>query len=305
MKILAIRFSGLGDIVMLLPTLKALKERYDAAITLLCDEANIKIKEISCGIIDEVIGIDREAFRQKNVVRSLQSILQIFKLWKKFDRVYDFQSFGESAIISCITGGERFGAVKREWMRKCYTHSVPYNTKCHRSEFFAKIAGIQKIRKPKLCVTQKSRYATFLDPHKKTIGFNIGATKENRRWSEKKFFELAQQLLPRYNVLVFFGPKEKRFLHLFNDKRIIKVYDIDLVELAAALQLCDLVVSNDTGPVHMAAALGVPTLTLFSTGDDWQVGCLNEKKDFIKKLPIDSISVDEVMQKIEGLLLHA
>ncbi len=301
MEILAIRFSGLGDIVMLLPTLQAIKERYSASITLLCDATNAKIKEISCGVIDEVIAVKREAFRQRDLFAILRTISRLLGLWKKYDRAYDFQSFGESAIIACIAGRERIGAVKRRWMELCYTTPRPFDTSCHRSDFFAKIAGVARVHDPKLCVVQKSRYGKRLDPSKKTIGLNIGSTKESRRWSEKKFKELGERFLDDCNVLVFFGPKEKRFLPVF-DERFIKVADVDLVELAATIKLCDLFVSNDTGPVHMAAALGVATLTLFSTGEDWQVGCLSERKSFIKRIPIDAIGVDEVEQKVRELL---
>ena len=101
--------------------------------------------------------------------------------------------------------------------------------------------------------------------------------------------------------MVFFGPKEKKFVNLFSDE-VIKVVDVDLEELAATIALCDIFISNDTGPVHMAAALGVPTLTLFSTGNDWQVGCLNPKKRFIKKADINAITVKEVIEESEKLL---
>ena len=56
MRILAIRYSGLGDVVMLLQTLKKLKDKYENChITLLTDKSNSSLKDISCGLIDEII----------------------------------------------------------------------------------------------------------------------------------------------------------------------------------------------------------------------------------------------------------
>ncbi|BAF70553.1 glycosyltransferase family 9 protein [Nitratiruptor sp. SB155-2] len=303
MNILAIRYSGLGDIVMLLPTLKAIKKRYpDSKITLLCDKANAKIKDLSCGIIDEVIEIDRNAFRQKKFFSIVKELKKLFSLCGKYDVVYDFQSFGETAIIAWIVGAkERIGALKKEKYRKFYTTIRPYDTTVHRSKHFARIAEVEMEGTPEVCIPKNVTLSLSLQSSKKTIGLNIGSTQESRRWSEENFKKLGEYFLPHYNVMVFFGPAEKRFLSSFDD-RFIKIYDQDLVHLAFAIKQCDLFISNDTGPVHLAAALNVPTVTLFSTGDDWQVGCMNEKKEFIRKNPINAITIEEVIEKSERLL---
>lgn len=72
MRILAIRYSGLGDVVMLLQTLEKLKNKYENChITLLTDKSNISLKDISCGMIDEVISLDRSVFRKRKYFLSL------------------------------------------------------------------------------------------------------------------------------------------------------------------------------------------------------------------------------------------
>ncbi|BCD60747.1 MULTISPECIES: glycosyltransferase family 9 protein [unclassified Nitratiruptor] len=303
MNILAIRYSGLGDIVMLLPTLKALKKRHpDSKVTLLCDKTNAQIKELSCGIIDDVVALDRNAFRQKRVTDMLREIKKIISLRGKYDVVYDFQSFGETAMLAWLVGAkERIGALKKEKYRKFYTKLRPYDTSIHRSKHFARIAEVEMEGAPEVCIPKNVTLSLPLQSSKKTIGLNIGSTQESRRWSEENFKKLGEYFLSHYNVMVFFGPLEKRFLTSFDD-RFIKIYDQDLVHLAYAIKQCDLFISNDTGPVHLAAALHVPTVTLFSTGEDWQVGCMNEKKEFIRKNPISAITVEEVIEKSERLL---
>ena len=110
---------------------------------------------------------------------------------------------------------------------------------------------------------------------------------------------MRKKLKNKYNVLIFIGPLEKKFTDIFNDFIVIK--DVNLIKLAGAISLCDVFVSNDTGPVHMAAALNVSTITLFSTGDDKSVGALIDKKTFIKRDNINDITVDEVLQKLKLL----
>lgn len=63
MKILAIRFSGMGDIIMLFPTFQKLKQKYtNAHITLLCDSVNQDIVKNSGGLIDDVVTLNRSVF---------------------------------------------------------------------------------------------------------------------------------------------------------------------------------------------------------------------------------------------------
>ncbi|MDD3598343.1 glycosyltransferase family 9 protein, partial [Sulfuricurvum sp.] len=60
-------------------------------------------------------------------------------------------------------------------------------------------------------------------------------------------------------------------------------------------------ISNDTGPVHLAAALGIPTITLFSTGEDTNVGCLNPYKRSLRRPDINAISVSDITDELKAL----
>ncbi len=308
-KILAIRFSGLGDIVMLLATLQKLKAKEPCRIILLCDCANAGVAKLSCGLIDEVFCIDRSLFRAKSF-KAFKEIVRLFRFLQSqtFDEVIDFQNFGETATISFFAKAkQKRGAPKKPKYHFGYTHIVPRDERGHRSQFFHSIAGVEdSLVYPKLCLNKEAkdyakRLVSKLDVTKTTIGLNIGSTQESRRWSEKRFLELGQRLKSRANVLVFIGPKEKRFAPLFEE--FVVVQNTSISQLAGALSLCDLLVTNDTGPAHIAAALGVKTCTLFSTGTDENVGALTRNKTFIRKNPINSIEVEEVLSILQKTLL--
>jgi heptosyltransferase I len=310
MKILAIRYSGLGDVVMLLQTLKKLKDKYENChITLLTDKSNSSIKEISCGLIDEIIPFDRSVFKKRKYFALLkESFKLLFRIRQKFDLTIDFQCFGETATISYLSNAkEKFGAPKKDKYNYGYTYIVTRSDHNHRSQLFSRIAKVDdKLDFSKLCIQDhnqefKSKIEKQLDPAKKTIGLNIGSTQENRRWNEKKFAELQKILKKKYNILIFIGPSEKVYKYAF-EKDSFLIEDVNLVGLSIVIGTCDVIITNDTGPAHIAAALGVPTLTLFSTGDDWNVGSLISKKEFIKNEDINRISVDEVVEKLNRLI---
>ncbi len=310
MKILAIRYSGLGDVVMLLQTLKKLKNKYkDCHITLLTDKSNSSIMEISCGVIDEVIPFDRTVFKKKQYIKALiESLKLLTKIRKKYDLTIDFQSFGETATISYLSNAkEKFGAPKNKKYNYGYTSIISRNDYNHRSQLFSRIAKVDdKLDFSKLCIKNCNKNFIYplqkeLDLNKKTIGLNIGSSQENRRWNEKNFAKLQEILEKEYNILIFIGPAEKLYKYAFK-KNSLFIEDVNLIDLSISMSLCDIVITNDTGPAHIAAAIGITTITLFSTGEDWNVGVLTDKKAFLKSNNINNLTINQVLTKLNTLI---
>lgn len=306
MKILIIRYSGLGDVVMLLQTINKLKKKYlNSKITLLTDHTNSSLKYVSCNLIDEIIPINRKVFKNKEVLNSLKEIAFVFKsIRQKFDMCIDFQNFGETATISYLVNAKiKIGAPKSDKYNYGYTEIIERDERGHRSQFFSRIAKVDdQLAYSKLCLNEESlNYKELiykkLDQNKKTIGFNIGSTQDSRRWDENKFAEVQNILQEEYNILIFIGPSEKKFKYAFDTSSFF-IEDVNLIKLCGAISLCNLFLTNDTGPAHLAAALNIPTITLFSTGTDENVGSLIEKKAFLSNSNINDISITNVIEKI-------
>lgn len=311
MRILAIRFSGMGDIVMLLQTFEKLKQKYENAhITLLCDSANSDIAKNSGGLIDEVFCVNRSVFRKKKFLGMLKEIFRLFALRKEsYDLIIDFQNFGETAFITHICKAkEKRGAPKKKNKEYAYTTIVPRDESGHRSQFFSRIAGVDdsldfsKMVLSETALEYRKNLFSKLDATKKTIGLNIGSTQESRRWSEKNFAQIAEYFKKDFNILIFAGSAEKQYLDAFSSD-VIRVCDVSVDKLCGAIGVCDYFISNDTGPVHVAAGLGIPTLTLFSTGTDENVGALSLKKVSISEEIINEITPKMALEKFNLLLV--
>ena len=310
MRILAIRYSGLGDVVMLLQTLEKLKNKYENChITLLTDKSNISLKDISCGMIDEVISLDRSVFRKRKYFLSLVEIVKLFpKIRKQFDMTIDFQNFGETATLTYFTNAKiKLGSPKKDKYNYGYTEIIKRSDHNHRSQLFSRIAKVNdNLDYSKLCLNNeainfKEQLKNQINKNKKTIGLNIGSTQDSRRWNENNFSKLNDILKANYNILIFIGPCEKAYKYAFKEDSFF-IEDINLIKLSGAISICDCFISNDTGPVHIAAALQISTLTLFSTGNDFNVGALSNKKQSIKNVNINKITVNEVIEKLNNLI---
>jgi ADP-heptose:LPS heptosyltransferase len=110
------------------------------------------------------------------------------------------------------------------------------------------------------------------------IGLNPGATQERKRWPEERFAVLGDQLAAEWGcrVAIFGGPGDEdladRILRSMESPAINLAGRLRLGETAAALRRCEIVISNDTGPLHMASALGVPVVGLFGPTSPNQFG---------------------------------
>jgi len=100
------------------------------------------------------------------------------------------------------------------------------------------------------------------------VAINPGAGRDSKRWPVEHFRRLADRLAqePNVRILLLWGPDEVHMARQIRDglsAQAILAPPTDLHELAALLRRSALMVANDTGPLHLAAALGTPSLGLF------------------------------------------
>jgi ADP-heptose:LPS heptosyltransferase len=155
------------------------------------------------------------------------------------------------------------------------------------------------------------------------IGFQPGASTRSRRWSATSFMLLAHRLMhhnPSFKI-VLLGSKQERSLcetirNGVRDYRLINLAGaIDLQLLPAMIRNLTLLVTNDTGSMHVAIALGVPTVSLFAAADPMGTGPLQDlERHIVIKKPrtchpcvskrcetpfcMDQITVEEVFQAV-------
>lgn len=111
----------------------------------------------------------------------------------------------------------------------------------------------------------------------KTVGLIPTHRRASRRWSSGSFVQLARLLISEgRSVWWFWGPGEKDFVDALHRQvpggRMIPA--TSLRQMAALLEQCRLVVTNDNGPMHLATAVGAPTVTIYGPTDpaSWNPG---------------------------------
>lgn len=325
--ILVIDFGQLGDVVLSLPALRAIRERFPSAkITVAAGKATSPVITYS-GYADETLTVDRVALRDGF---TLTSIVQIFKLvgnvrQREFDFVIDLHSLSETNILGFLSGaGHRLFSRRPGRSLDFLSNFNPRppveasNRDRHLIDRYLDVLiplGVKDAdRFPRLRtksatdkeVEQLLRKAKA-EAGSPLVGLFPGAGHPSRRWPLEKFSELADFLMrnDQVRVLVFAGPEEKelvaRMRKLFPKTTVI-LDQLNLSQLISALARLAVLVSNDTGPMHLAAAVGTPVLVLLDKRAPTTYMPLGEHHRKLNGNVISEISVEEAYEAARSIL---
>ncbi len=144
----------------------------------------------------------------------------------------------------------------------------------------------------------RKRMATLVAPaESKIVGIFVGGRKSRgKRWEKENFLELATRLLADgVRPIIFAGPEERELLPYFTaalSQRAAVVCEADARAFAGLVANCDLFVACDSGPVHLACALGIPTVAIFLKNNFTHWGPPAELARIVYQQ--DALSVDTV-----------
>ena len=325
-KILLIRFARLGDVILLVPSIRALRSRYPKArIEVLVDHRYAPILEM-CSAVDRVIPVDRLKMRDGG---KMWAIGKMFRLAQElrtatYDLVLDFHSFRETHLLTWYTGARwRLGLkrVQSPYWPFCFNLGpVLEDDALHVSAVFLSILdflGISPVSNGHLLDLSpelKQEADSFLNRHPVEagalrIGFNLGAGSHSRTWPPERFAELAERITQRHKavIIAFSGPNEEllssEFCRRVRSTRVIPAPNLALPQLAALFNRCHVLVSNDTGPMHLGAAAGVPTLGLFSVARPNHYHPLGASSRTVSCASIEQLDTETVYQHFLQILV--
>jgi heptosyltransferase I len=320
-KILAIRFARLGDVILLLPALESLKAKFPGSeLTFLTGHRCAPIAELSPAI-DHTISVDRVAMRDGPAWRALGRMVSLVREIRasRFDLVVDFHSFRETNLLAWLSGAPARIAMKRHnapYLRFCFNRPPVLEDKAlHVAEMFQKVvAGIPSAsgRGWREVPGEGGQETGLLRGAPKaanpTLVLYVDAPVPERIWPAERFAQVADFAIQQLgaNVIVISSP-ERRGLAIQvqkasrNPDRLEVLADLTLPQLAAAISSAHLLISNDTGPMHLGPALGVQTLGLFSVGYPEHFRPYGPNDKFLRANPIERIDVRSVIAELNAM----
>ncbi|MFA5165019.1 MAG: lipopolysaccharide heptosyltransferase II [Candidatus Omnitrophota bacterium] len=337
-RILIIRTDRIGDVLLSTPAIKAVRDAYPNAHIAMMVRPYVEDIVDGNPYLDEVILYDKDN-EQKGIFATLAFVAGLRR--KKFDLAIVLHPTVRSNVIPFLAGiPERVG-YDRKWgflLTKRLKDTKHYGEK-HEIDYSLDVlrpVGITSNGRA-LYMPVKPEYERVIERFMDLadlgsrdiiVAISPGASCPSKRWPAYRFGRVADELIGRrgVKVVIIGGPSDKKtvdevktgMLH----SPIVLSEEHSLGEVAALLKRCKLLISNDSGPVHIAVAVGTPVISIFGRLDPglspqrWgpvgprdivihkDAGCKeclahNCKLGF---KCLDAVAVEDVLSAAEGLL---
>lgn len=330
-RLLVVRLGSLGDLVHTLPAVAAIRRAYPRLeIDWLVDSVHRDLLAL-VPILSNVVALrDRTVGAWLEARRALRA--------RRYDVALDFQGLVKSAGLARLSGARRVlgfdrASLREPWAARFYTERVEVGEGRHVIEKNLRLAAavgaksgdlefpIAPVQSEATAVLERRHIAHY-------ALLNPCAAWPNKRWPAERFGRLAKILRDRHGLtsVVLWGPDEGRLAQLVvgaSDDAAMAAPETKLPDLVALARGAKLIVSGDTGPLHIAAALGVPAVALFGPTNPkrngpWRVddislsryepcschyerACRREKRQWC----LATITVEEVAEAIQKRLPSA
>ena len=332
--ILLVRLSAMGDVIHVLPAYNLLRRRFpQARIDWLIEDRFAPLIRDYPGL-NGLIRVPRG--KGERCVTQYPQVLRELRR-NRYDVTIDFQGLTKSAVWGFLAGipvrvgyGDKDG---REISKIFYSRKViPSLTKTHvieRNLALAQfVAGESHSVAPEFPVDRQAaeKAEDFWRKSDLTgapvVGLSPGAGWRTKTWPAERFGELARWFKTKgWQCLVLWGPGEESLAKEVQkvDPGVVVAPPTDLKDLAELIRRTSLFVAGDTGPLHLAAFLGIPCIGLYGASDPqrngpygvparvitvdcaeapcWKTRCPKEDS-----LCLSALSVDRVIRETEVLL---
>ena len=278
----------LGDAVLTTPALGAVRAAFPEDRIAMAAKPPVAELFRHHPDLDEILVYDKEG-RHSGVSGMLRMSAALRR--GKFDRAILFQNAFDAALLAFLAGvPERMGYAT-DGRRLLLTRAVPVTEEVlslHHAEYYLHLLaelGIARPARPRLFLrvtegersSMRARLAGKGIPEgKKILGINPGATYGSaKRWFPERFAAVADGLSEEWDAsIVLMGsapemPLSSEIEAAMKRKPVNLTGRTSVRELLSLLSCCSFLVTNDSGPMHIAAALGVPLVAIFGP-TDWR-----------------------------------
>ncbi len=348
MNILVIKLSAIGDVIHTLPALNAIRDAYPAAhITWLVEEAAADLV-VGHRALDRVLVSRRKKwindFKSGHRIKALGQAVQFVKTLRdtRYDIIIDFHALLKSGLLVFLAKGKRkigFGKGMQH-MEHSYlflNEKIPaVSMEIHAldrqlvlAEAIGAKPGAIQYHIP-VAAQDKAGVRMLLkkmkiQADKPIVAINPVALWDTKLWFNDRFAKLSDRLIREYGFqIVFTGANTdrstiKEILGMMNEKAVSLAGRTSLRMLAALYEKAGFVVSTDTGPMHLAAAMGTPVIAVFGPTAPWRTGPYGKQHQVVRA-DLDcspcfkrvcktcdcmgQISIDKVMDAVDDIRGH-
>jgi len=294
MRVLIVRLGALGDIVHAVPLAAALRRALPRAAAI-----DWVVEEHYAGLLDMVPDLDRRIVlrtRSRPTLAAWRGLRRTLRA-VSYDAALDVQGLGKSALVARLSGARRVVGfrppfLRERWAGWLYTETADAGRPRHVIDRNLGILGALGVADRDWSFPIRVRAPNPIEASRGSgyVVLNPNAAWATKRWSPECYGAVAEHVSCVHGLpcVVVWGPQdEARAAAVVAASGGVAVLapPTDLVALAALLRSAALVVSGDTGPLHLAAALGTPVVGLYGPSDPARNGPWSPGDEIVSVFP--------------------
>lgn len=316
-RILVIKLRAIGDVVMATPVLENLRRAFPAATIDFLTEKTCAPVVNGHPAINKVIALDRHYLQALSPRRRAgRSLTDLWKLRRQgYDLVFDLFGNPRSAIMTLITGAKTRVGFRFRGRRHAYNivvaprghlvHEVEFNLDALRALNIPIVSRRLAVPVDELSDAAAERFWIENDLAGKTVvGLNPSGGWYTKRWPLDRFAALGDLIFESLDAvpLLIWGPGERADAQHIVDSmkhKALLIPQSNLILLAALLRRLTALVSNDSGPLHIAAAVGTPVVGLYGPTRPELQGPWGDGHQIVRLEELDCLGCNGVTCRIE------
>ena len=283
-RILLLRLERIGDLLMAAPAIADVRANApDAEIDLVVGSWNAALARALPGIT-RVETVDAAWLAREGTALAVPALLRLARGWRerRYDLAVNFEPDIRSNLMIALAGARRTAGFRSGGGGPLLDLAADYDVRAHTSDnarrlvslLFGRQAGPAAARLLHIPADADAHAARRLPAARPLVGFHASGGRAIKQWEPERFAEVAARLIAeRGATVVLTGSAGDRPIvdavkqRLPANAVIDLSGDADLLALAAAIARLDLFITGDTGPMHVAAAVGTPIVAVFGPSD--------------------------------------
>ncbi|MDR1460050.1 MAG: hypothetical protein LBI78_00190 [Campylobacteraceae bacterium] len=298
-KILVTFLMHLGDLILITPFIHALRKAApNAYITILVDD---KLKDVVMfnPNLNQVITIDKKG--RDNTVISLMKCAKDLSS-QKFDAIINLHPNERCSFICAFTKTAFRTGTSHAIFRWQWDKYIKLNRSLHAADMYLEVLkelGVKNSDNNGLEIFPSNAHFEEADnfwrlngvkSDDKLIGFNIGSAVITKRWASERFAKVADILATEGYKIIFFGGTMdigmvNEAVSCMRTRAIVATGSFSIGALAAAMRRCSLIITNDSGPMHVAISQKVPIVALYGPSNPKLYGPYTKNAIIVKADP--------------------
>ncbi len=318
-RILVIELWNIGDVILTLPFLAQLRQIFPKSRVTLLARPHAPEILVGTGLVDDFIIADLGWTEKTNSGNLLgYSWRELFRVVgrlreRRFDLAFQARTHvREHFLVGTSLAKRRIGLAMGSG-GGVLTDAILHRTGSHKTDdwlsLLAPFGGAIDCREQRLSLSADERQwataylrARGVEPHHTLIGIHPGASVPQKRWPLARFEEVLRSLYESPDVRVISFADPTGYGSSLGEIPGVVNASVSLRQMMALIASCQFLVCNDSGPMHIAAALGVPTVAVFGTGIPKWFSPLGSGHEIVTSEPVlKSPPVDPGEKSIEAV----